>query len=60
MQWKNIIAAVGFLVVVSAVRMGKYPLFTQPDSMREALVKKVEAEKNPAREGQEYRGLSVR
>ena len=60
MQWKNIISAVGFLVVVSAVRMGKYPLFRQPESQRDALVKKVEAEKNPAREGQEYRGLQVR
>ena len=59
MQWKNIIAAVGFLVVVSAVRMGKYPLFVQSD-MREALVKKVEAQKNPKKEGQDYRGLQVR
>ena len=50
MQWKNIIGAVGVLVVISAVRMGKYPLFVN-SAQREAFIKKVEAQKpKPTRE----------
>ena len=58
MQWKNIISTAGLLVVVSAIRMGKYPLFTTA-AKREGLVKKIEAQNAP-KKGAEYRGLDLR
>ena len=58
MQWKNLIGAVGVLVVISAVRMGKYPLFVN-SAQREAFVKKVEATNKPP-EAKAYQGIQIR
>ena len=61
MRVTNIIQALGLLVVISAVRLGKYPVFVD-DAQRIAFAVKIKAQNDPPKKGKAapYQGVGIR
>ena len=61
MRVTNIIQALGLLVVISAVRLGRYPVFVD-DAQRIAFAVKIKASNDPPKKGKAapYQGVGIR